>query len=396
MLEKSFRGSRAYWVWLLCLVVLIGAGFVAYLRQWGYGLTVTGLSRDVSWGLYIANFTFFVGVAASAVMVVLPYYLHNVKAFAKAVILGEFLAIGAVIMSVLFIFVDLGRPDRVFNVLLHPAPSSLLFWDMIVLNGYLLLNLLIGWSSLDAEDKGEIPVRWVKPLIIISIPWAVSIHTVTAFIYTGLVARPLWHAPLWAPRFLASAFCSGPALLILLALLIKRISRFDIGKEAFNKLVTIVTYALLINIFLQVVELFTVLYGNVPDHVSHFRYLFLGLEGKGNLIPWMWTSAILSIASAVLLLTKGVRENTGLLACVCLAVFISIWIDKGLGLVVPGFVPSPLGVVREYGPTLNEILVTVGVWSVGALVATVLYKVILGVREEGLHQPGAEGIDTIR
>jgi Ni/Fe-hydrogenase subunit HybB-like protein len=381
MLEKGFRGSLTYWLWVAFLAVTIGTGFIAYLRQWQYGLSVTGMSRDVSWGLYIANFTFFVGVAASAVMVVLPYYLHNVKAFRKTVILGEFLAIGAVIMSILFVFVDLGQPDRVFNVLLYPSPSSLLFWDMIVLNGYLLLNLLIGWSSLDAEDKGETPVRWVKPLIIISIPWAVSIHTVTAFIYMGLVARPMWHTALWAPRFLASAFASGPALLILLALVVKRVSRFDIGKEAMDKLITIVAYAVLINIFLQIVEVFAVFYGNIPEHASHFRYLFAGLEGKRSLAPWIWIATILSIAAAITLLTKVIRERKGLLAFVCLAVIVSVWIDKGLGLIVPGFIPSPLGIVTEYHPTFTEVLITVGTWSVGFLVVTMLYKIVVVVRE---------------
>jgi Ni/Fe-hydrogenase subunit HybB-like protein len=381
MLEKGFRGSSTYWLWVAFLAVTIGTGFFAYLRQWAYGLSVTGMSRDVSWGLYIANFTFFVGVAASAVMVVLPYYLHNVKAFAKTVILGEFLAIGAVIMSVLFIFVDLGQPSRVFNVLLYPSPSSLLFWDMIVLNGYLLLNLLIGWSSLDAEDKGETPVRWVKPLIIISIPWAVSIHTVTAFIYMGLVARPLWHTALWAPRFLASAFASGPALLILLALFVKRASRFDIGKEAMDRLITIVTYALLINIFLQVVEIFAVFYGNIPEHTSHFRYLFAGLDGKRSLAPWIWIAAIFSIAAAATLLTKSIRERKGLLAVVCLAIIVSVWIDKGLGLIIPGFIPSPLGTVTEYHPTLTEILITLGVWGIGSILVTMLYKIVIVVRE---------------
>ncbi len=382
MLEKGFRGSATYWLWVAFLAVTIGTGFIAYLRQWEYGLSVTGMSRDVSWGLYIANFTFFVGVAASAVMVVLPYYLHNVKAFAKTVILGEFLAIGAVIISILFVFVDLGQPSRVFNVLFYPSSSSLLFWDMVVLSGYLLLNLLIGWSSLDAEDKGETPVKWVKPLIIISIPWAVSIHTVTAFIYMGLTARPLWHTALWAPRFLASAFASGPALLILLALIVRHVSRFDIGKEAMDRLITIVTYALLINIFLQMVEIFAVFYGNIPEHTSHFRYLFTGLDGKKSLAPWIWIATVLGIATAGILLTKKIRESKGLLAIVCLAIIVSVWIDKGLGLIIPGFIPSPLGIVTEYHPTIIEILITMGVWGAGFMVVTVLYKMVIEVRDK--------------
>jgi Ni/Fe-hydrogenase subunit HybB-like protein len=381
MFEKSLKGGTRYWTWVAFLLVLVCTGFIAYLKQWGYGLGITGMSRDVSWGLYIANFTFFVGVAASAVMVVLPYYLHNVKAFAKTVILGEFLAIAAIVVSVLFVIVDLGRPDRAFNILLYASPTSMLFWDVVALSGYLVLNLLIGWSSLDAEEKGEKPVAWVKPLIILSIPWAVSIHTVTAFIYMGLVARPLWHTALWAPRFLASAFASGPALLIILALIVKRITRFDIGKEAFGRLTTIVTYALLANIFLQLVEFFVVFYGNVPEDASHLTYLFWGIGTKGALVPWMWLSSILSIAAAILLLTAPVRRRTGLLLTVCVAIFVSVWIDKGLGLIVPGFIPNPLGDITQYYPTITEVLICLGVWALGFFIVTVLYKIVVAVKE---------------
>ncbi len=309
MIEKALKGGKAYWAWVFFLLVIVAGGFVSYLYQLSYGLGITGLSRSVSWGLYIANLTFFVGVAASAVTVVLPYYLHNIKEFGKMVILGEFLAISAVIMSTLSVFVDLGRPDRVFNLLLHPSPRSPLFWDVIVLTGYLLLNLVIGWSTLDAEHKGEKPLPWVRFLIVLSIPWAVSIHTVTAFIYQGLVARPLWHTPLWAPRFLSSAFASGPALLILMSLFIRRVTRFDVGRETIQKIATIATYALLVNLFLLLVELFTTLYGGVPEDVDHLRYLFLGIDGHSALVVWIWLSVILMAASALVLVIPPLRRR---------------------------------------------------------------------------------------
>src|ERR1039457_991974 len=131
MFEKAIEGGRRYWVWVLFLAGIILAGFLCYLRQLTQGLAITGLSRDVTWGLYIAQFTFFVGVAASAVMVVLPYYLHDYKQFGRITILGEFLAIAAVIMCMLFIFVDMGQPMRVFYVLFYPTLHSMMFWDML-------------------------------------------------------------------------------------------------------------------------------------------------------------------------------------------------------------------------------------------------------------------------
>ena len=381
MFEKAVAGSRRYWLWLLCLAAVIGLGLLAYLRQFAEGLAITGLSRDVTWGLYIAQFTFFVGVAASAVMVVLPYYLHDEKAFKKIIILGEFLAVAACVVAVTFVLVDLGQPARALNMIIYPTPNSILFWDMVVLTVYLLLNLTIGWITLDAENKETTPPAWIRPLIIISIPWAVSIHTVTAFIYAGLGSRPFWLTALLAPRFLASAFASGPALLILLALAMKKWGGFDPGKESLDKVAKIVTYGIIITLFFLILEIFTVFYSQEPEAMAHFRYLLFGLDGHYGLVPWMWTSITLICCSIVVMLNSKLRRNPAVLAGVCAAVLVAIWIDKGLGLVIPGFIPSQAGDVFEYFPTLPEIMIMVGVWSMGGLILAVLYKVVLGVRK---------------
>ena len=387
MLEKALTGNRGYGIWMAFLLAAAGTGFFFYLRQLEYGLGITGMSRDVSWGLYIAQFTFLVGIAASAVMLVLPYYLHDYKAFGKITILGEFLAVAAVIMCILFIFVDLGQPARVMNMLLYPSPRSILFWDMVVLSGYLLINIITGWTVLSSEKKNLPPPGWVKPIIYLSIPWAISIHTVTAFIYAGLPGRSFWLTAIMAPRFLASAFASGPALLILLALILKRVSGFDSGREAITALSRIVAYALAASIFFVGVELFTCFYGQIPEHMHHFVYLFSGLEGHTGLVGWTWISAGLAVAALALLIywnagarTKGKSEL--LLAIACAAVFVSLWIEKGLTLVVTGFIPSPLGRITEYFPTGPEIAITLGVWSGGFIILTMLYKIFVSVRLE--------------
>jgi molybdopterin-containing oxidoreductase family membrane subunit len=332
--------------------------------------------------LYIAQFTFLVGVAASAVMLVLPYYLHSYKQFGRITILGEFLAIAAVLMCMLFVFVDMGQPLRVLNVLLYPTPNSIMFWDMLVLGGYLLLNLVIGWVTLDAEGKSVPPPSWVKPLIYLSIPWAISIHTVTAFLYAGLPGRHFWLTAIMAARFLSSAFASGPSLLILLCFIVRRFTRFDPGKEAVQKLAQIVTYAMILNVFFLLLELFTAFYSRIPGHMQTFEYLYVGLEGHGKLVPWMWASAILACVSIVLLVNPGTRAKEDILAVAVAAVFVSTWIDKGMGLVVGGFIPNPFEKITEYSPTAPELLITLGVWAVGFLVLTVLYKVAITVKKE--------------
>ena len=389
MIEKAFKGGPKYYAWLTLLAVLIVVGLILYIHQLNVGLGITGMGRDVSWGLYIANLTFFVGVAASAVMLVLPYYLHNQKDFGRITALGEFLAVASVMIAGISVTVDLGQPARMVNLILHPTPNSPLFWDVVVLSIYALLNIVIGWTVLDAERKGVNPPRWVKPLILLSIPWAISIHTVTAFIYSGLVAKPLWMTALLAPRFLASAFASGPALLIIVGLIIKRVTKFDPGTEALHKLGRIATYGLIITIFFLIVEVFTVYYSNMPEHVNHFQYLFFGLDGANNLVPWWWAAIILAVIAVILFLSGATRAKEGFLALACVAVFVSMWIDKGLGLIVPGFIPSQTGEVIEYTPTVPEVFIALGVVALGALVLTVLYKITTSVMVEIEEEPQA-------
>lgn len=381
MVENVFHGGRRYWATLAVLALIILAGLLNYAHQLRVGLQITGMGRDVSWGLYISQFTFMVGVAASAVMVVLPYYLHHYKAFAKTVILGEFLAVSAVLMCMLFVFVDMGQPARVLNVLRYPQLHSVMFWDLTVLTGYLLLNVVIGGVTIEAERMDVAPPRWVRPLIYLSIPWAVSIHTVTAFLYAGLKARAFWMTAILAPRFLASAFASGPALLILLALLLRRTTKFDVGREAIGKLATIVTYAMAINLFFVLVELFTTLYSGVPHDLESVAYLFTGLGGHAALTPWAWIGEWLTVVTVTFLLFPSVRRRHGLLALLCVGVVAAIWIEKGLSMVVTGFIPSPLNHVTEYLPTVPEVMIALGVYAVGGFVLTMLYKLVLGVRE---------------
>jgi len=382
MLERALKGSPGYWKLLIALLVVMSAGVACYLYQFTVGLKITGMSRDISWGLYIAQFTYLVGIAAGGVMVVLPYYIHDYKAFGKITILGEFLAIAAVIMCLLFIFVDIGNPVRMLNVIMYPSPNSILFWDMIVLNGYLFLNIIVGWNVLAAERKGVPYQKWVKFLAYVSIPWAFSIHTVTAFLYAGIPGRHLWITAIMAARFLASAFAAGPALLLLLCLLVRKVSKFDVGKEQLGTLGGIITYAMILNCFFLVLEIFTAFYSGIPDHQSSLVYLFAGLDGHDRLVPWMWTSVFFSVIALILLIVPATRRKTTTLALGCVAVFIGTWIDKGVGLVIGGFIPNPFHRVVEYMPTLPEIVICLAIWATGFFVLTILYKIAISVKEE--------------
>lgn len=382
MLERAIKGTHGYWGWLIFLLALMGIGLGCYLYQFFEGLKITGMSRDVSWGLYIGQLTYFVGVAASGVMVVLPCYLHDYKAFGRITVLGEFLAVASIIMCLLFVFVDLGNPVRIMNVILYPSLKSILFWDMIVLNVYMLLNIIIGWNVLAAERKGVHYRQWIKVLIYISIPWAFSIHTVTAFLYAGIPGRHYWLTAIMAARFLSSAFCAGPALLILLCLIVRKVTKFDPGKEQIGTLAIIVTYAMILNVFFFMLEVFTAFYSQIPGHMHPIVFLFKGLQGHGNFVPWMWTAAVFAVLSLVLLIVPATRRNEGTLTVACIILIIATWIDKGLGLIVGGFTPTPFHTVTEYWPTTPEMLITIGIWATGFFVLTILYKIAVSVKEE--------------
>ncbi len=382
MLEKALEGSKKYWAWVCFLGIFALIGTYWYIRQFNEGLGLTGLHRDVSWGLYIGQFTFLVGVAASAVMLVIPYYLHDFKKFGKIVILGEFLAISAVTMCILFIFVDMGQPTRIMNVILHPTPGSVMFWDSVVLSGYLFINLLVGWVTLGSDRKGVPPPKWIKPWIYLSIPWAISIHTVTAFLYSGVPGRHFWLTAVMAARFLASAFAGGPALLIILALIVRKVSKFDAGKDVIQAVSRIVAYAMFANVFLLGLEFFTAFYSGIPGHQHPFVYLYKGLDGHAELVPIMWTSTIFAAVSLIMLWVPAIRRKEGLLSLACIMLFISLWIDKGFGLIIGGFVPNPFEEVNPYWPTMPEALITLGVWAIGFLVLTFLYKIAITVREQ--------------
>lgn len=384
MVEKVLKGSPKYYIWLLFLLAIIGYAFIVYVFQLIYGLQMTGLTRNTSWGFYIAQFTYLVGVAAAAVMLVLPATFHHYHPYHRVIVFAEFLAIGAVIMCMLFIVVDMGQPQRVLNIILHPTPNSVMFWDATVLCGYLLLNAVIGWTSLEHESR-HVPVpRWVKVLVVVSIFWAFSIHTVTAFLYAGLPGRHYWLSAIMAARFLASAFCAGPSILLLALLLLKRLSGFDPGKSVVKSLSITIAYAMGLNMFFYVLELFTAFYSGIPGHAHPIVFIFNGHEGLNVwLNGWMWFAVVMAFASIFLLAIPKFRNNMKILPWALVMLIIASWIDKGLGLLIGGFSPTPYETYEVYTPTFWEISIGLGIFAVGALVVTLLWKIALEMKREG-------------
>jgi Ni/Fe-hydrogenase subunit HybB-like protein len=399
----SFVGNRWYYAWMFALTAVALVGLNAYCRQFVDGLATTGLTDQVSWGLYIANFTYLVGMAAAAVMLVIPVYIYKNRELHHLVIFGELFAVAAIIMALLFVTVDLGRPDRFHHLMLRfNWPISMLTWDVIVLNGYLALNLHIcGYLIYCAYQQRKPSKLFYIPFVFIAIVWAISIHTVTAFLYSGLGGRPFWNSAVIAPRFLASAFAAGPAFLILTLHVLKRLNLYQVPGKALMTLRNIITVAATINIFLLGSEVFTEFYTD-SAHVASAQYLFFGLHGRNALVPWIWTAVAMNVVALVLLylpISRGLKW----LDVACVLLIVGIWIEKGMGLIVPAFVPTPLGEIVEYLPTLNEALVSAGIWAFGLLIYTILVRVTVPVLsgqlvhsrtyEEALNAPPERQID---
>ena len=380
------QGNRWYFAWITFLGVLIVWGVTAWIQQLNQGLIVTNMRDQVSWAFYIGNFTFLVGVAAAAVMLVIPAYIYDWKPIKEIAIFGELLAVSAIVMCMLFVLVDVGRPDRAWHLMPFfgslNLPSSLLGWDVLVLNAYLVLNVVIvGHLLFTGFHKRPYRRRFVVPLLLFSIPAAVGIHTVTAFVYAGVAARPFWNSAILAPRFLASAFCSGPAILLILFQILRRTTSIEIKNEAIWKIAELMAYAMFLNLFLFGAEIFREYYSNT-HHLIHTQYLFSGIHGHRALVPFAWASLIASVIAFLLFLVPATRRNLVTLNLGCLLIYSGVYIEKGMALVIPGMTPDTLGELYEYVPTLTEVRVGAGIFAIGFLIFTMLCKVAIPILQE--------------
>ena len=391
-LRSATTGDRRYHLWMGSLTAIMLLGAYGYSVQVREGLGVTGMNDHVSWGLYISNLAFLVGVAAAAVILVLPAYVLKDVDFSRAVLIAEGVAVSALVMCLGFVMANSpGLPFKWWRLTpvvgLLNWPDSMLAWDVIMLNGYLVLNILIPFYILYSHYIGHEPSKKkYVPFIYISVFWAVSIHLVTAFLFAGLPARPFWNSPLLGPRFLASAFTAGPAFMILLLGFIGSQTRYEIPRATIAKLATATTVAAQINLVMLLSELVYEFY--IPTHHGiSAKYLFFGLEGHGALVPWIRTGIVLNVLATLVLMIHPLRRNHRWLMPACAMLFLGIWIEKGIGLVITGFVPSPLGEIVEYTPTWVELVVTAGIWAMGLFVLTVLVRVALPIELGDARSP---------
>jgi Ni/Fe-hydrogenase subunit HybB-like protein len=389
------KGTKSYYAWVIFLILLIVWGAFGYSKQLSNGLISTNMRDSVSWAFYIGNFTFLVGVAAASVMLVIPAYIYQWKPIKEIVIFGELLAICAVIMCISFIVVDIGNPLRFWHMLpgigTMNFPSSLLSWDFFVLNAYFLLNLVIVSYLLYCQfNKKTYKKSFVLPLVLFSIPLAIAIHTVTAFLFNALPARPFWNSALLAPRFLASAFCSGPAILLILFQILRKVTRFEIKDEAIWTIAELMVYAMFIYLFFTVAELFKEFYSGT-EHILYWKYLLFGIGENKEIVLYSWSSIIMGFIAFVLFLIPRTRKNFVTLNIGAVMIYGSVYIEKGIALIIPGFTPDTLGQIYIYTPSLTEIRTAAMIFSSGALLFTFLTKIAIAIVFEDYNIDALKG-----
>jgi len=386
-IKESFKiilkGNKYYYSWIGFLLVLIIWGATGYIEQFNEGLIVTNMRDPISWAFYIGNFTFLVGVAAAAIMLVIPAYIYNWKPLKEVVIFGELLAVSSLIMCMLFVTVDIGNPLRIWHMLPFVGkinfPDSLLAWDFFVLNIYFFLNLgIVAYLLYTLFYKKEYNRKVLLPFVLFSIPMAIAIHSVTAFLYNGLAARPFWNTALLAPRFLASAFCSGPAVLLILFQLLKKFTNFEIKDEAIWKIAELMAYAMFLNLFFFGSEVFKEIYSDT-EHMVHFKYLYQGIGENNDIVFYGWVSVIISFIAFLLFLIPKTRKNIVTLNLGALLIYFGVYIEKGIALLIPGFTPDVLGQIYVYRPSMTEIRTSVAIFSIGFLIFTLLTKVAVAI-----------------
>ena len=382
-LKIIITGGRVYYACLFFLVIALIWGTLGYYNQLHNGLIVTHMRDSVSWGFYIGNFTFLVGVAAAAVMLVIPAYIYNWKPIKEIVIFGEILAICAVIMCLSFIMVDIGNPLRFWHMLPFIGtmnfPSSILSWDFFVLSTYFILNLVVVSYLLYSHFfKKEYKKSIILPLVLLSIPAAIGIHTVTAFLYNAMPARPFWNSALLAPRFLTTAFCSGPAILILLFQVLRKTTKFEIKDESIFKIAEWMVYTMFIYLFFTLAELFKEIYSDT-EHLIYWKYLLLGSPQNREIVIYSWSSIIMGAAAFIIFLIPSTRKNLFTLNIGAILIYFSVYFEKGITLIIPGFTPDTLGQFYFYTPSANEIRVAVMIFSGGAILFTFLCKIAIAI-----------------
>ena len=388
----AIKGGNLYYGWLLFLSFFVLVGLYTAYVQMTQGLIVTGATDQIVWELFISNFIFTAHIAAAAVLIVIPAYIYKRKDMKDLAVLGEIIALTFVTIGLNFIMFHMGRPERSWHTIpglgIFNFPSSMLTYDIIVLNVYLAINVIAVSYLLYMRYLGKpMNTKLYTPLIYVAVAWGPLIHIVTAFILSSNAAISMWHTAVLPFAFLSMAGASGSALIIIFFLLIRKFSKMDIANSVLDFFSQVMVWSLGIIILVFVAEFFNELYP-ATHHAASLEFMMNGHNGLDAYVPWFWTTMALIVIPFFLLLSSKIRKSYNfLLPAVSFVVFMIILIEKPAVLVFPAFSPTPLGEYAVYHPTFIEIFNVLFIWAVGFITLTLLTKGAIGVLTGEVRDP---------
>lgn len=385
-IDNLKESGPLFYAWVTTLVVLIGVAVYAYSLQSRNGLIVTGLQDTFPWGLYIQNFMYFVGLSAGGLVTYASIHLFGAKKFEPIARIAVVQAGVCNLLAVLFIIPDIGRPLLAYQFVTSPNPGSILFWDATILNVYLVLCIIDLWVMITGKGGHKLEFK----MTLISFPAAIGVHTITAWILAFAKTRELWHTALLAPLFLSSAMSSGIALLILFALVVRRLTKMKFSDDMFFTLAKLLGTVVCVDLFFMFVEIMTTFWpaSNVPGDSMRLGLLLSGPYAK-LFIPQL---TIFGIVPFLMLMVPRTRRKISTMATACVLIVIGIFIKRFM-LLAMGFGLSVIGPFENsYVPTLTEVAITLGIWALGILIVTLAVKLLpLEVPHEDQDELGGHG-----
>ncbi|AGA69155.1 polysulfide reductase [Desulfitobacterium dichloroeliminans LMG P-21439] len=375
---------------VLAGLALIGGGF--YVNQLINGLQVTGMNNSVSWGLYIVTFAFLVGLSAGGLIISSSAYVLKIERLKSVAPIGVVVAVACIIGAAAMIMADVGHPERVLNIVFGGRFTSPIAWDFLVISIYLLVGLYECWIFFSNKWKGESEEKREHKLAkaaIFSLPIALLVHSITAWIFGLQVGKPYWDTALMAPIFISSAVVSGVGLLLLVAHFGRKVGIPGLDKENLGTLAKVLVGFIFLDLFLLFCDLFTLVYsgGTVQAEAA-----LLILTGK--FAPLLWFELIVGMVVPLFILgNKSTNRSTGWLAIAGLLVMVAVFL-KRINIILPGFLvenisfapgvstgrfvestgnffeagQTSFSLIPSYVPTFSEIAITVGVLSLVAFI----------------------------
>jgi dimethyl sulfoxide reductase membrane subunit len=361
--------SPRYWAFVSLLVTVLALAGMAYVSQLQQGGAVMAMRDNYPWGLWFTDYMYYIGLSAGGLIVYASVHLFGAKQFTPLSRLAVLQAGLLVMMALLGIVTDMERPWRAVWMLLTPNPTSPFVYTGSAANIYMIICFVDLWVLITGKGGHKLAHR----MTLIALPFAIYLHTTTAFVLALNKSRELWNSAMMVPIFLTSATASGIALLLLVAYIMKHFKVLELKASMFRSLATLLATVIIMDLFMLVVEIATVFWPTsaMPGHVARFSLFITG--------PYWWTLMpvlVLGATAFALLAPRGTRHKPAVQITASILYVCAIWL-KRYTLMSMGFAINPLGQYSPpYVPSLVEVLLALGILALGVLLMTVAAKVL--------------------